>query len=265
MKSILEKLNLIKPIQANLTTDLIISNESIVYNCHWYEISSLIPDGYFDYVIDDVPYGINVGSMPFLTEFSTTIKQKNGTKLNPHKSKNHQKNKKWDLSVPSQIYFDEMCRISKNQIIFGVDYVDWTGIGKGRIKWNKGVAAGMNFSKYEMAYCSNIDYTHEIDLLWSGMMQAESLQNPMRQQGNKRLNETRIHICQKPVLLYKKIALDFDLKDKKIFCGHNGSGSDRIAFSKYCKQFIATEIDQEHFKDQETRWNNFNVNLRFPF
>lgn len=237
--------------------------DSVVFNTHWKNITRLIPDKYFDYIVDDVPYGLQVGKMPFL-KANVQVKQKNGTKLNPNKNKKYTL-KEWDLKPPEQDYFDEMKRISKHQIIFGVEYVDWEGLGTGRIKWNKGVAKGMSFKDYEMAYCSSINHTHEIDLLWSGMMQAASLQNPMWQQGNKKLNEKRIHPCQKPILLYKKIALDFDLKDKKVFCGHNGSGSDRIAFFDFVKQFIAAELDKEYFEDQEKRFYNFSNNLTFDF
>lgn len=49
---------------------------SAVYNTHWSNISKLIPDGYFDWVVDDVPYGLNVGKMAFLTEKKTLVKQK---------------------------------------------------------------------------------------------------------------------------------------------------------------------------------------------
>lgn len=241
--------------QLLINSSKILSGISDVYNTHWFNVTKLIPDGYFDYVVDDVPYGLNVGKMPFL-KANVQVLQKNGKTLNPNKNKKYSL-KEWDLQPPGQDYFDEMKRISKHQIIFGVEYVDWVGLGTGRIKWNKGVANGMSFKDYEMAYCSSINHTHEINLLWSGMMQAESLQNPMKQQGNKKLNEIRIHPCQKPVLLYKKIALDFDLKNKKVFCGHNGSGSDRIAFYNFCEQFIATEIDKEHFNDQEKRYINF--------
>lgn len=245
--------------------DKILQEVSVVFNTHWFSISKFIPDNYFDYVIDDVPYGLNVGKMAFLTEQKTLVKQNNGTKINARKNKKAYSLKEWDLQPPGQDYFDEMRRISKNQIIFGVEYVDWEGLGSGRIKWNKGVAEGMSFKPYEMAYCSSINHTHEIDLLWSGMQQAESLKSPMRQQGNKKLNEKRIHPCQKPILLYKKIAIDFDLENKTVFCGHNGSGSDRIAFYNYCKQFIASEIDKEHFDDQEVRWKIFNNNLTLQF
>lgn len=232
-------------------------NDSIVYYSHWYDISKQFPDGYFDYVVDDVPYGLNVGKMAFLKEKKTLVKQKNGTVSNFSRNERKYSDKEWDLTPPTQEYFDEMKRISKHQIIFGIEYVNWEGVGNGRIKWNKGVAKGMNFKSYELAYCSSIDYTHEINLLWSGMQQAGSLKRPMSPQGNKKLNEKRIHSCQKPVLLYKKIAIDFDLKGKKIFCGHNGSGSDRIAFYNYCKEFVATENDIEHFLEQETRFEKF--------
>jgi site-specific DNA-methyltransferase (adenine-specific) len=97
------------------------------------------------------------------------------------------------------------------------------------------------------------------------MRQAENLENPMRQQGNKKLNEKRIHPCHKPTLLYKKIALDFDLKDKKVYCGHNGSGSDRIAFDEYVKEFVASEIDKEYFDLEENRWKNYKSQPKLIF
>jgi hypothetical protein len=50
------------------------------------------------------------------------------------------------------------------------------------VKWNKGVAEGMSFKDYEMAYCSSINHTHKIDLLWSGMQQARKPAESMRQQ-----------------------------------------------------------------------------------
>lgn len=235
---------------------------SVVYNEDWRLTTKNIPDKYFDWVIDDIPYGIGVGKMAFLKERKTLVTQKNGNKLNARNEKSGYSEKQWDLEAPQQDYFDEMVRISKNQIIFGVEYVDWNGLGVGRIKWNKGVAEGMSFKDYEMAYCSFINHTHEIDLLWSGMLQAADLKNPMKQQGNKKLNEKRIHPCHKPVLLYKKLALDFDLKDKKVYCGHNGSGSDRIAFDNYVDEFIASEIDKEYFDLQEKRYNKHKSNYR---
>lgn len=236
--------------------------KSIVYNEKWQITTKDIPDKYFDWVVDDVPYGIGVGKMAYLKEIKINFRQKNGTRVNGNPSKKGYTQKSWDSEAPKQDYFDEMRRISKNQIIFGVEYVEWNGLGEGRIKWNKGVAKGMSFKDYEMAYCSSIEHTHEIDLLWSGMQQAKDLKTPMVQQGNKKLNEKRIHPCHKPILLYKKIALDFDLKGKKVYCGHNGSGSDRVAWSGYLDEFIASEVDKEYFDLQEARYANYIVNRK---
>lgn len=66
----------------------IINTISKVYNESWEVTTSRYPDNYFDWVIDDFPYGIDVGNMAFLKENNTTVKQKNGTKLNPNKKRN---------------------------------------------------------------------------------------------------------------------------------------------------------------------------------
>ena len=239
--------------------------KSVVHNKDWREVAKTYPDNYFDWVIDDVPYGIGVAKMAFLKETKTTVRQKNGKRINPNRSGKKYALKEWDTECPKQDYIDEMKRISKNQIIFGVEYADWQGIGKGRIKWNKGVAEGVSFKKYELAYCSVIERTHVINLLWAGMCQAANLKHPMRQQGNKKLNEKRIHPCHKPILLYKKLALDFNLKGKRVFCGHNGSGSDRIAFDNFVSEFIACEIDKEYFDLQEKRYALHKNNYRLAF
>lgn len=86
------------------------------------------PDQYFDWCIADIPYGINVGNMAFTQETKKTVKQRNGNRLRIPKDKYALKN--WDTEVPDQAYFDEVRRISKNQIIFGVEYVNWRGVGQ---------------------------------------------------------------------------------------------------------------------------------------
>ena len=93
----------------------------------------------------------------------------------------------------------------KAQIIFGIEYFEWVGVGSGRIKWIKGVPEGVSFKGYELAYCSLIYDEVELPLLWAGMFQAKSLSDPMIQQGNKQLNEKRIHPTHKPVMLYDSI------------------------------------------------------------
>lgn len=243
----------------------IIKGGNKALNISYEDVIPLIPDQYYDWAVCDIPYGIGVGKMAFLKETNTTVKQKNGNRLSPTRNKKKHTLKDWDSTTPPQAYFDELKRISKNQIIFGADYTDWIGLGSGRIKWDKGVADGMSFSRYEYAYCSAIDYEMVIPLLWSGMMQAKSIKEPMTMQGNKKLNEKRIHPCHKPVMLYDTIFNEFGIKNMKVFDSHLGSGSIRITADKFNCEFVGCEIDSEYFSDHEKRWFQYKRNLKFQF
>ena len=235
---------------------------SVVYNESWETGLKRFSKHYFDLAICDIPYGIDVGNMAYLSETKTTVKQKNGKRLNGNCNKEKYTLKDWDKTPPPQSYFDELKMVSKDQIIFGVDYVGWDGLGTGRIKWNKGVPSGMSFSKFERAYCSLIDHEEEIDLLWAGMRQAKSLKEPMTQQGNKKLNEKRIHPCHKPRLLYKKILLDYGFRGMKLLDTHVGGGSIRIEADLFDCDFIGFEIDKEYWKKQEERFRIFKMQQR---
>uniref|UniRef100_A0A6M3LCQ3 Putative methyltransferase n=1 Tax=viral metagenome TaxID=1070528 RepID=A0A6M3LCQ3_9ZZZZ len=236
--------------------------ESIVFNEDCQIGMAKFPNKYFDLAVCDIPYGINVGKMPYLTEMNTTVKQKNGTRLSGNKNKKPYKQKEWDEQVPDQKYFDELCRISKDQIIFGIEYTDWKGIGNGRIKWDKGVAEGMSFNRYEVAYCSLINEEIELPLLWAGMCQAKSLSEPMTQQGNKKLNEKRIHPTHKPIMLYDLIYKRFSRKGMKIIDTHLGGGSNRISADKNELDFVAFEIDKDYFDASAKRFENYKSQLK---
>ena len=226
---------------------------------------AIYPDRYFDLAVCDIPYGINVGNMAYLKERSTTVKQKNGTRLNGNRNKKAYTQKDWDKSPPSQSYFDELKRISKEQIIFGIEYVNWSAVGSGRIKWIKGVAEGMSFKPYEMAYCSMIDYELELPLLWNGMRQAKSLSEPMTQQGNKKLNEKRIHPCHKPILLYDAIYSNFGFSGMKVIDTHLGGGSNRISCDKLGYEFVGCEIDPEYYHKQERKFTEYKSQHQIEF
>ena len=155
-----------------------------------------------------------------------------------------------------------MQRVSKNQIIFGIDYMNWENVGPGRIKWNKGVPDKVSFNQFEVAYCSFIEQEIEVKYLWSGYRQGKSILEPMVQQGNKKLNEKRIHPCQKPVLLYKILLTKFGFQNCKVIDTHVGSGSIRIAFEELGCEFVGFENDFEYFKKQELRWNQYKSQLK---
>lgn len=220
------------------------------------------PDGFFDLAVCDVPYGIGLGQMAFLRDAKKTVKQKNGVRIGL-KSKNLYSRKEWDSNPPRQDYFDELRRVSKEQIVFGAEYVDWEGMGPGRIKWIKGVPESVTFKGYEIAYCSMIHHEMDLPILWSGMQQAKSLSEPMTPIGNKKLNEKRIHPCHKPVLLYRKLINDFGFKGAKILDTHVGGGSSRIAAYEAGCHFIGYEIDYEYWKAQEKRFKQSIMQLRF--
>lgn len=219
------------------------------------EIMATIPDKEYDLSVCDPPYGINLGKMAFLQESKKTILQKNGTRL-PDRKRIYAK-KEWDNSPPTEAWFNELKRISKHQIIFGVDYMPFK-TGPGRLVWNKGVPEGLSFKKTETAFCSLIDGTETINLLWAGMQQAKSLAEPMTAQGNKKLNEKRIHPCHKPILLYDYIFRRFTFPGQKVIDTHLGGGAIRISAHKADLCFLGIEIDPDYFKAQEEKWSQYN-------
>ncbi|MSP69605.1 MAG: site-specific DNA-methyltransferase [Bacteroidetes bacterium] len=233
-----------------------------LFNCHYNELFKMLPDKCIDIAICDIPYGIGAGKMAYTRELKTTVKQKNGTRLSPNKNKKAYTQKEWDNATPDQAYFDELKRVSKEQIIFGVEYVNWIGLGSGRIKWNKCVPKGLSFKGYEMAYCSIIDYEMEIKLLWSGMNQAKSLTEPTVMQGNKKLNEKRYHPTGKPILLYKKLLTQFAKPKMKILDTHFGGLSIGIACLDYDCDLKASEIDKEYFDIGKKRIKDYQLQQR---
>lgn len=219
-------------------------------------------DKHFAWAVCDIPYGIGVGKMAYLHEIKTTVRQRNGSRINGNKNKKVYTQKDWDKEPPTQGYFDELRRVSRNQIIFGIEYVNWQGVGTGRIKWDKGVAEGVSFKRYEVAYCSVIDYELTLPLLWAGMCQAKSLSEPMTQQGNKKLNEKRIHPCHKPIMLYDWIFKNYAKAGDKILDTHLGSQSSRIAAHRAGLDFVGFEIDQEYFDKGNKRFEDYRSQLR---
>ena len=238
-----------------------VTEKIYIENCDNMQLMARYPDKYFSIVITDVPYGLDVGNMAYLKETKTTVKQKNGTRINGNKNKKVYTKKDWDLEPPSQQYFDEVKRISKHQIIFGVEYVNWEGLGSGRIKWNKGFAEGMSFKPYEMAYCSFIDYVKEIDYLYAGMMHGKSISEPMVQQGNKKLNEKREHPTQKPILLWDlilKFCIENNIDISTILDTNSGLCSLGLSALKFeeVEEVVMCDIDEEYYEKAIKRVKN---------
>ncbi|MGK6342880.1 DNA methyltransferase [Chryseobacterium sp. DT-3] len=96
--------------------------------------------------------------------------------------------------------------------------------------------------------------------MMQGVYCGKDVRKAIIQQGNKKLNEKRIHETQKPVILYDWIIQEYNVKGK-IFDSHLGSGSHRIAQYRNGNDFYACEIDKKKYLDQEKR---FNIELSLP-
>ena len=117
------------------------------YNMDCIEGMKQFPDKYFDLAIVDPEYGKKEHGGKNRSGY---VKQKNGSKI--FVKDGQYENRNWDKKPPSAEYFDELIRVSKNQIIWGCNYFDYPLVG-GRIIWDK-CNDGSDQSDGEIAYCS---------------------------------------------------------------------------------------------------------------
>lgn len=217
------------------------------------------PDNHFDLAICDPPYGISWSNKPAsrsgISIHSKTLK-KGFVKGNIYKSKD------WDNIQPTQLYFDELFRVSKNQIIWGDNYIqfDQKNTSYGRIFWDK-VNLGTTFSDGELAWCSLINTIKQVEYMWNGMMQGESINRGRIQQGNKKMNEVKIHPTQKPILIYKWILTNYANKGDKIIDTHGGSMSIAIACYDLGFDLTCCELDKDYYETAVKRFNNHKKQL----
>ena len=205
--------------------------KSEAFNIDCMEYMKQYRDKQFDLVIVDPPYGIE--------EMTGTNPAAGRGKLK-HRVFNREEKKfnQWDKS-PSKEYFDELFRVSKNQIIFGGNYFDLPPT-RGFIVWDK-CQPFQSFSACEFAWTS---FT----------VPAKIFRFDNRTSG-------KIHPTQKPVELYKWILATFAKSGDSILDTHLGSGSSRIAAYDMGFNFTGTEIDTEYFNAQEVRFNEYRQQL----
>jgi site-specific DNA-methyltransferase (adenine-specific) len=189
------------------------------------ELMARYPDNYFDLAICDPPYGISINM---------------NMGLRKGKNKNHSV-KKWDDSIPSDEYFKELFRVSKNQIIWGGNYFPLP-LTKSWIFWDKKVPKGVDFADGELAWTSFDKTLVKLEVPYSGFQ-------GMDENG-------KIHPTQKPVKLYKTLLDKWGNSDMKILDTHLGSGSIAIACHDYGFDLTACELDKEYFDKAMQRINN---------
>lgn len=217
------------------------------YNMDCMEGLKLIPDKYFQLAIVDPPYGhCKIG-----TNRSGLVPQKNGV---IKRVKSRMKGSTDWNKVPSEEYFKELLRVSKHQIIWGVNYLDLPKEydSGGRIIWDK-CNDGTDQSSAEIAYNSLNNKVDTVRYMWRGMMQGKSLSEGYIQQGDKSKNEKRIHPTQKPVLLYKWLLREYAEVGWKILDTHVGSASSLIACHEMGFEFMGFEIDKDYYNKSSIR------------
>lgn len=194
------------------------------------------PDKHFDLAIVDPPYFSGPEKRKFYgREFSNHgVRRIDYSPLDSS----------WQ--IPDEAYFKELERVSKNQIVWGSNYYNYIFHGTGRIIWDK-VNDHSSFSDCEIAYCSLMNHVRIFRYMWAGMMQGRGDGTSKLMQGNKDMNEKKIHPTQKPVALYKWILTKFAKEGNKILDTHLGSGSIAIACSDYSFDLTACELNSIYY------------------
>ena len=211
-----------------------------VYNMDCMEGMAQIPNKYFDLAVVDPPYFSGPEKRGYYGRKVSRTGVHRDYPIQPQ----------WEIPKPE--YFEELRRVAKKYIIFGCNYFEYI-FPPGRIVWDKCNGAS-SFSDCEIAATNCHDSVRLFRFMWNGMMQGRSIEEGHIQQGNKALNELRIHPTQKPVKLYEWIFKTYAAPGYRILDTHLGSGSSRIAAYNAGLDFVGFEINQYYFTEAERRF-----------
>ena len=208
---------------ANTVLAEVASNKVYLEDCT--EALKRFSDGYFDIAVVDPPYGIGANKM----------------QLGNGKRKIYRGEADWDNAIPAAEYWAELFRVSKNQIVWGGNYMtEYLKPTSAWLFWDKGTGEN-DFADGELAWTSYNGALRKITKSWVGANAKDGLE--------------RIHPTQKPIYLYDWIFNRFAKEGNLILDTHVGSGSSRIAAHKNKLHFVGFEIDKGYFEAQEKRFN----------
>jgi site-specific DNA-methyltransferase (adenine-specific) len=189
------------------------------------------PDKFYDIAICDPPYGIG----------------ESGGEVSRHHSQKKYTKKDWDNQAPDQEYFDELLRVSRNQIVWGANhFISKIAIDSPCwIYWDKDRFG--DFADGELAWTSFKTAVRHYKFTWDGF--------------RKEMPCDRIHPTEKPVSLYKWLLKNYAKEGDKILDTHVGSGSSRIAAYDMGFSFEGWELDPDYHAAQEKRFNQHKAQL----
>ena len=198
-------------------------------------------DNQFDLAIVDPPYGIGFG------EFNRTNKDSTGKRYKANKYKQGD----WDTDIPKDMYFKELIRVSKNQIIWGGNYFPyiWKNGCKGFIFWYKGNPVP-NFSDGELAWTSFNKVAKQFDYRYYGGLEGKTSAS------------NKIHPTQKPISLYEWLLMNYAKEGDTILDTHLGSGSIAIACHNLGYDLTGYEIDKDYYKAAKKRIEQHKQQIR---
>jgi len=177
-----------------------------------------LEDNAFDLAIVDPPYGIDINKSGRLGHYGG-------------------KGKTWDEAVPEKIYFDEVIRVSKNQIIWGANYFNMPPT-RCFLIWDKQQPEAVSFASCEFAWTS---FDKSAKTYYQRPQNADI---------------ERIHPTQKPIKLYAWLLDNYASNEMKILDTHLGSGSSAIAAHYFDCDFVGCEIDTDYFNAAKARFDN---------
>lgn len=207
-----------------------LQNPHLFINGDCMEYMKTMPDKYVDLCICDPPYGLG-----------DKILTSGGTWAGKYKPGDA----KWDVA-PGEEYFQELFRVSRNQIIWGGNYFNLPPT-RGFVIWDK---------------ISHLPTMADCEYAWTSFDKNAKICPCHR---TNILGEERIHICQKPVALYEWLLTNYAKKGDKILDTHVGSGSSLIACYRLGFDFIGFEIDEEYYKKAKERLEREKAQVRFSF
>ena len=201
--------------------------KSEIYNIDCMEYMKSLPDNYFSLAIADPPYGIGANRM---------------TLGNGHR-KVYRGSDDWDNTAPTEEWFKELIRVSRNQIIFGANHFisKMPFDSSAWIVWDKGTGNN-SFADCELAWTSFNKPVRKFFKSWVG------------NNAKEKTDIDRIHPTQKPVELYAWILNTYASKGDTIFDPMMGSASSRIAAYKLGFDYVGCEIDKQYFEVADIRF-----------